>query len=157
VQKFVQKSSACHAVGLGVMQKNMNIVEQLTEQQIVQLHELYSHEWWSNSRTLTQTKRCVAGSQIIIGITEMSGNLIGFTRVLTDYTFKALMFDVIIHQDYRNENLGSKLINLVKIHPELKNVVHFELYCLPELFEFYKKHGFTNDVGGMQLMRYINT
>jgi len=132
----------------------MNIVEQLTEKQIVQLHELYSHEWWSNARTLEQTKSCVAGSQIIIGITEMSGDLIGFTRVLTDYTFKALMFDVIIHQDHRNENLGNKLINLVKAHPELRNVVHFELYCLPELFEFYKKHGFTSEVGGMQLMRY---
>ena len=134
----------------------MNIVEQLTEQQIIQLHELYSHEWWSDSRTLEQTKSCVAGSQIIIGITEISGDLIGFTRVLTDYTFKALMFDVIIHQDHRNENLGSKLINLVKTHPDLKNVVHFELYCLPELFVFYKKHGFTTEVGGMQLMRYSN-
>ena len=134
----------------------MNIVEQLTEQQIIQLHELYQHEWWSGSRTLEETKRCVAGSQITIGITDVSGDLIGFTRVLTDYTFKALMFDVIIHQDHRGENLGSKLINLVKAHPDLKHVVNFELYCLPELFEFYKKHGFTNDVSGMQLMRYTN-
>ena len=61
----------------------MNIVERLTEQQIIQLHELYSHEWWSDSKTLEQTKSCVAGSQIIIGIL---GNLIGFTRVLTETT-----------------------------------------------------------------------
>jgi len=134
----------------------MSIVEGLTEQQLVQLHELYSHEWWSDSRTLEQTKNCVAGSQLIIGITDISGNLIGFTRVLTDYTFKALMFDVIIHPDHRSKNLGGQLINLVKTHPKLANIAHFELYCLPELYEFYVKQGFSNDVGGMRLMRYTN-
>jgi len=86
----------------------------------------------------------------------MSDNLIGFTRVLTDFTFKALIFDVIVHLDHRKEKLGDKLINLVKTHSKLRQVKHFELYCLPELFEFYKKHGFEKNMGDIQLMRFQN-
>ena len=136
---------------------NMKIIDRLTEAQISQLHALYGGEWWCESRTLEQTKRCVDGSQIIIGVTDASDKLIGFTRVLTDFTFKALIFDVIVHQDHRSERLGSKLINLVKTHSKLKHVKHFELYCLPELFEFYRQHGFDTNIGNMQLMRCENT
>ena len=134
----------------------MNIVDHLTEEQIEQLHGLYKNEWWCESRTLEETRSCVDGSQIIIGLTGISGDLIGFTRVLTDFTFKALIFDVIVHPDHRAEKLGGKLINLVKTHSKLKKVKHFELYCLPELFEFYKKHGFDKNVGEIKLMRFQN-
>ena len=131
-------------------------IEQLTEDQIIQLHELYLHEWWSDSRTLNETKSCVEGSQIIIGLTDSEENLIGFIRVLTDYIFKALLFDVIVHKKHRNEGIGNKLINLVKSHQKLQKVKHFELYCVPELFEFYKKYGFSQEVGPIQLMRLKN-
>jgi predicted GNAT family N-acyltransferase len=134
----------------------MNIIYHLTEEHISQLHKLYGNEWWCRSRTLAQTKSGVAGSQITIGITDELGNLIGFTRVLTDFTFKAFIFDVIVHPDHRKESLGSKLISLAKTHSKLKQVKHFELYCLPELFDFYKKHGFDTNVGNMQLMRFEN-
>ena len=135
----------------------MNIVDHLTEKQINQLHGLYGNEWWCESRTLEETGRCVNGSQIIIGLIDRSGNLIGFTRVLTDFTIKALIFDVIVHPSHRKDKLGSKLIDLVKLHSKLRHVKHFELYCLPELFEFYKKHGFDKNVGDIKLMRFQNT
>jgi hypothetical protein len=38
-------------------------------------------------------------------------------------------------------------------HPDLREVKHFELYCLPELRPFYEKWGFEADVGGIDLMR----
>jgi len=134
----------------------MNVVNQLTEEQIKQLHALYAGEWWCKDRTLEQARRCVNGSQLIIGLTDDAGTLCAFTRVLTDFTFKALIFDVIVHRDYRKENLGIKLIDLVKTHSKLSQVKHFELYCLPELFAFYERHGFSEDVGGMRLMRFEN-
>ncbi|WP_016957623.1 GNAT family N-acetyltransferase [Catenovulum agarivorans] len=131
----------------------MEIIYQLNTHQISQLHVLYQSEWWTKGRTLEQTKQCVAGSQIIVGLVDSSGNLQGFTRVLTDYIFKALIFDVIVAQPHRGKGVGELLMNAIKQHPALSHVNSFELYCLPEMFEFYQKHGFSADVGDIQLMR----
>ncbi len=38
-------------------------------------------------------------------------------------------------------------------HPRMKDVLHFELYCRPELVSFYERWGFTNQLGELQFMR----
>ena len=134
----------------------MNIVYQLEPQHIQQLHVLYQQEWWTNKRTLTESKQCVEGSQICIGLLDENSNLQGFARVLTDYVFKALIFDVIVSNNFRKKGLGDELVGLIKKHPKLSQVQSFELYCLPELQPFYEKYGFTTDVGDINLMRCMN-
>ena len=131
----------------------MNVIYKLQLHHIAELCELYKNEWWTNTRTLEETQQCVAGSQVCIGLTDENDSLQGFARVLTDFTFKALIFDVIISENSRKRGLGDKLINLIKDHPQLSTVKSLELYCLPELQAFYKSHGFTTDVGGINLMR----
>ena len=134
----------------------MEVVEEFTENQICQIHALYQREWWTKERTLEQTRSCISGSQVTIGVLDSSGNVIGFTRVLTDFTFKAMIFDVIVEEQSRGSGIGERLIDLVKVHKKLRGVMHFELYALPELVPFYKKHGFTTEVGGIVLMRCPN-
>lgn len=131
----------------------MEVIYQLSETHIKQLHELYESSWWTKDRSLEATKECVNGSQLCIGIVDPNNQLIGFARVITDYIFKALIFDVIVHATHQGKGLGNKLISLVKAHERLKKVKHFELYCLPEMESFYAKHGFSSEVGGIQLMR----
>jgi len=80
--------------------------------------------------------------------------LIGFSRVLTDFTFKALIFDIIIAKEHRKKGLGNRLIESIKNHESLKRVKHFELYCLPDMFSLYEVHGFSGDLGEIKLMRY---
>jgi N-acetylglutamate synthase-like GNAT family acetyltransferase len=134
----------------------VKITHQLDAKHIEQLHLLYQSESWAKGRTLTETKSCVSNSSICIAMIEKEGNLVGFTRVLTDYVFKALIFDVIVHEKYRGDGLGNTLIAAIKNHPKLTSVKHFELYCLEELDHFYQKHGFTTNVSNMRLMRYIS-
>lgn len=131
----------------------MNIIETFTSRQIKDLHTLYQKEWWTKDRTLTETELCVKGSQLSIGVIDNENNLIGFARVLTDFTIKALIFDIIVSENYRNKNLGSTLIYAIKTHPTLNRIKHFELYCLPDMFLFYEQHGFSADVGDIKLMR----
>ncbi len=135
---------------------HMNVILELSEKHIEQLHALYQAEWWTRGRSLEDTKQCVSGSQICIGITSGHDDLIGFVRVLTDFTFKALIFDVIVTQVERGKGLGNKLLSLVKNNERLKSVRHFELYCLPEMLSFYEKHGFSTNVGEVKLMRLTN-
>ncbi len=133
----------------------MEIIYKLSENHIKDLHDLYKNEWWTNKRTITQTKNCVEGSQVCIGLVE-NNELVGFVRVITDFTFKALIFDLIIKKEYRRKNLGQKLMYLVKSHEKLKDIVHFELYCLPELKIFYEQFNFSEDIGGIELIRCNN-
>ena len=131
----------------------MNAVDTLNPDQVAQLHSLYRQEWWTKDRTLEETQACVDGSQLCIGLINANDELIGFARVLTDYTFKALIFDLIVRKDHRKTGLGDKLITLITSHTRLQAVKHFELYCLPEMHDFYARHQFTNNLGGIQLMR----
>lgn len=130
----------------------MDVIYELTESHIQDLHNLYKNEWWTNQRTLQQTTQCVEGSQICIGLLDHN-TLIGFVRVITDYTFKALILDLIINNEYRAQDLGAKLMQLVKDHKKLKQVTHFELYCLPELIDYYKQFDFSEEIGGIKLLR----
>jgi GNAT superfamily N-acetyltransferase len=131
----------------------MKIISTLSEHHITQLHALYQREWWTKGRSLDATRRGVLGSQVVVGMVDGRDELLAFVRVLTDFTFKALMFDVIVAEHARNQGLGMKLMELVTGHDALQGVRHFELYCLPELVDFYVPHGFSTDIGDIRLMR----
>ena len=117
---------------------------------------MYKEVWWGKERSFEDTIKCVQGSQICIGILDNNDKLVGFTRVISDFIYKAIIFDVIVSTTYRGNGLGKDLMDLVKQHTELKKVKHFELYCLPEMEAFYSSFGFSTEVGGIKLMRCSN-
>ncbi len=134
-----------------------DVVYSFSESQLRDLHALYQDEWWTKGRTLEETRRCVEGSQVCLGLADTAGKLIGFSRVLTDFTFKALIFDLIDAPAHREAGLGDRLVSLVTGHEKLRAVKSFELYCLPELVPYYERHGFSDKVGGIRLMRRTET
>jgi len=78
---------------------------------------------------------------------------VAFARVLTDRAFKALILDVIVAEDLRGEGLGRALVERIICHPDLEQVRHLKLYCLPDLVPFYERWGFSTDVSGAVLLR----
>ncbi|MDH4128732.1 MAG: GNAT family N-acetyltransferase [Spirochaetota bacterium] len=135
----------------------MEVIQTFNDSQIKELHSLFQKEWWTKGRTIEEIESCLKGSQICIGLIDKKGSLKGFARILTDYIFKAIIFDLIVSNEFRGSGFGSMLISLIKNHPKLQKVKHFELYCLPEMISFYKKYGFSTDIGGINLMRYVKT
>jgi predicted GNAT family N-acyltransferase len=85
------------------------------------------------------------GCNSIVLVERTSSTLVGYARVITDYVFKALIFDVTVDEAYWGNGLGRRLLDALVDHPELRRVKHLELYCLPEMVPFYKKWGFSND------------
>jgi ribosomal protein S18 acetylase RimI-like enzyme len=132
------------------------LVSELTGEQIDQLVALYRNEFWCSQRTRSDVERMLHHTDILVGAVDEADNLIGFVRVLTDYAYKAAIFDLIVRPDWRGRDLGRRLMDAVISHPELRNVEHFDLNCLPEMFGFYEKWGFTSDIGGLGFMRRFN-
>lgn len=131
---------------------NYQIADHLTENQIVELVDLYKNEFWSKKRTYQDVVKMLAASDIIIALVDESKQLIGFTRILTDFVYRATVYDVIIKPTHRQMGLGAKLLDTVINHPQLQEVEQIALYCLPEMIPFYQRWGFTNEVGEIQLM-----
>jgi predicted GNAT family N-acyltransferase len=129
------------------------IVETLTESQVSDLMDLYKNEFWSDKRTRQDVVKMLASTDVIIGLVDECDRLIGITRVLTDFVYRAMIFDVIIKPTHRKMGLGAKLMDAVLNHPKLQTVENFALNCLPHMVPFYKRWGFSDDVGEMKFLR----
>jgi GNAT superfamily N-acetyltransferase len=133
---------------------NLEDVENLTDRHIAQLWALYRAEWWSAERTLEETRAIVAGSAINFGMVDtVRDELVGYSRVITDYTRKASIYDVIVAPSHRGLGLGERQMNHILHHPALARVAHFELCCKPDLVPFYERWNFSDDLGDIRLMR----
>jgi predicted GNAT family N-acyltransferase len=107
-----------------------------------ELYEFYRREWWTEGRNFDDVVRMLEHSDLTIGCCSNDGRLVGFARVLTDFTFKALIFDVIVHGNFRERGIGQAIIDRIIGHELLTKVSNFELYCPERLFPFYGKLGF---------------
>ncbi len=120
-------------------------VAQLTNDQILQLHALYQHEWWSAGRSVEDVRRMLRETDLLIGLVESeTGRLVGFCRVLSDFVYHATLYDVIVAADDRGRGLGRRLMDAVVAHPRLQDVKALWLCCRPELARFYERWGFAD-------------
>jgi predicted GNAT family N-acyltransferase len=118
------------------------------------LLRLYANEWWTNQRTRSDVERMLSATDLLFAVVDASSeSLIAFARVLTDRTYVALVLDVIVAPEHRDRGLGGLLIERICSDPVLKDVASIELVCQPELLPFYRRWGFTEDVGRSRLMR----
>ena len=131
---------------------NYQVVNQLDETQISELVELYKNEFRSHKRTEEGVVKMLAASDIIIALVNEEKELIAFCRILTDFVYRGVLYDVIVKPSYRKIGFGAKLLDEVVNHPQLKEVENIALFCLPEMIPFYQRWGFSNDVVKLELM-----
>ena len=119
-----------------------------------ELVALFQSAWWTAARTPEAVARMLRGSDVVVGLVdEASDRLVGFARVVTDSTFLAVVLDVIVTPDFRGTGLGARLMDELLARPELAEVDSIELVCQPELVDFYRRWGFSDEVGRSLLMR----
>ena len=106
------------------------------------LTSLFQQAQWSQGRTLNDTAFMLAHSDLVISAWQDT-SLIGFGRVLTDYVFRASIWDVIIDQAYQGQDIGTQLMRHILDHPSLKNVELFWL-CTRDKQAFYATLGFSD-------------
>lgn len=106
------------------------------------LYQIYKNEWWTEGRSHADVIRAFENSDIFISCLTSDGELIAFARILTDFTFKAIIFDLIVDANSRGQNIGEQLLSKIISHDQLKSVQSFELYCPDHIAPFYEKFGF---------------
>lgn len=129
------------------------IVETLTESQVSDLMDLYKNEFWCDKRTREDVVKMLAATDVIIGFVDEGDRLIAFTRIITDFVYRATVFDVIVNPTHRKMGLGVKLMDAVVNHPKLQAVETLGLHCLPKMIPFYERWEFTDDVEDIKFMR----
>lgn len=67
-------------------------------------------------------------------------NLIGFARAISDGKFRAYIEDVVIHNEFQNTGIGTKLVS--KLLDELTHIDVISLFCSEDLISFYEKNNF---------------
>jgi len=132
-------------------------LDDVGEERLEELLALYQAAWWARDRHPDDVRRMLRHTDVKLGFVEReTGRLVAFCRVLTDYVYKAFLFDVIVAPEQQGTGLGRALVDAVLEHPDLRGVQMVELYCNEEMVPFYERWGFTQDLGGTRLMRRRN-
>lgn len=98
--------------------------------------------FWSTNIPIEYVDRFIKFS-LCFGIYLNSDNkLVGFGRVISDYTTYAYICDTIIDPVHRQRGLGSQLIKEMMAHPELQGLKTWALRTTEEARKIYLKNGF---------------
>jgi ribosomal protein S18 acetylase RimI-like enzyme len=113
-----------------------------------QLLRLYAQAPWAMARTPQDTREMLAQTDLTLSAWD-GDRLVGFGRVLTDFVFRASIWDVIVDEAYQGQDIGTEIMQRILHHPSLKRVELFWL-CTRDKQAFYEKLGFSaNEQTGM--------
>ena len=86
-----------------------------------QLIHLYRQAPWAKHRALEQAQAMLAKTDVVISAWDGT-RLVGFGRVLTDYVFRASIWDVIVDREYQKRKIGTEIVRRILDHPPLQHV-----------------------------------
>lgn len=105
------------------------------------LAELYGdYEWWAD-RDEAGVREALDSTDLALGL-AVDGRLVAAARVLTDFTYYATVYDVIVAADRRGEGLGETLLVELVERPELQSLPGLALQCRRGLVPYYESVGF---------------
>ncbi len=112
-----------------------------TPSQLGQLCALFElAAFWAKHRRPEEMAQAIAHSNPVV--TAWDGErLIGFTRATSDGVFRATIWDVVIHPDYRGAGLGRRLVETLIAHPHMNRVERTYLMTTQQQ-RFYERIGF---------------
>ena len=102
---------------------------------------LFEQASWARGRTVAETTPMVLHTDLFITAWE-DRRLIGCGRVLTDYVYRASIWDVIVDSAYQGRDVGTEIIHRILNHPALQRVELFWL-CTRDKETFYETLGFS--------------
>jgi len=106
-----------------------------------QLLRLFNQAPWAKNRTLNDARDMLRRTDVALCAWD-GDHLVGFGRVLTDFVYRATIWDVIVDKAYQKQGIGTEIVRRILNHPRLKHVELFWL-CTRQP-SFYEKLGFSS-------------
>ncbi|THJ21265.1 MAG: GNAT family N-acetyltransferase [Nitrospira sp. CG24D] len=106
-----------------------------------QLLTLFQQAPWAKGRTLNDARDMLRHTDVALCAWD-GDHLVGFGRVLTDFVYRATIWDVIVDEAYQKQGIGAEIVQRILQHPRLKKVELFWL-CTRRP-GFYEKLGFSS-------------
>ncbi len=103
---------------------------------------LFDQADWARGRALEDIQRMLTETDVIVSAWDGT-QLVGFARVLTDYVYRASIWDVIVDVSYQDRDIGKGLIQRILRHISLAQVELFWL-CTRRYQGFYTSLGFSD-------------
>jgi ribosomal protein S18 acetylase RimI-like enzyme len=118
-----------------------------------QLQSLFNaHAFWAKGRSIDDLQIMLEHSDPTISMWD-DRKLIGFARSTSDGIYRAMIWDVVIDENYRGLGLGRRLVDTLIHHPKLARVERVYLTTSHQQ-NFYERLGFVrNDTATMILDR----
>jgi GNAT superfamily N-acetyltransferase len=106
--------------------------------------------FWAQDRTLADLEIAIAHSLPVISVWDCE-HLIGFARATSDGIYRATIWDVVIHPDYRGTGLGRQLVQTLLAHPHMNRVERIYLMTTHQQ-RFYETIGFVSNSSSTMLL-----
>lgn len=121
--------------------RHIQFCDQKSQIDLKQLQKLFQlGAFWAQDRKIEDLAIAIANSDPTIAVWDKN-KLIGFARATSDGIYRATIWDVVIHPDYRGAGLGRKLVETVLSHPRLSRVERVYLMTSHQQ-SFYERIGF---------------
>jgi len=83
------------------------------------------------------------------------GKQVGFSRVITDFSEFASLWDVFIDEEHRSKGVGQALMKYIFEHPRLKGIFRWFLMT-EDAHGLYQKYGFKTEAYNPYVMMKVN-
>lgn len=93
---------------------------------------------WASHRSAEQIAESLRHSTCLVLTRE--GLTIGFVRAITDHSVNSYICDFIIADEFRGQNLGTWMLEILMAHPDLARTN--QLLITENAQPFYEPHGF---------------
>ena len=122
---------------------DIQVRTEVEDDEISEIRDLYgTYSSWAD-HSEEDVRRAVNNSDEVVGLYDKDEErFVASARILTDYTYYAVVYDVVVHCTYRRQGLGKRLMEAVTNYSPLEPVAQVTLVSRDGLTEFYEECGF---------------
>ncbi len=101
---------------------------------------LNNHAFWAKNRSKKQLKKMIAHSSVVITLWSAK-RLVGFGRATSDKIYRAVLWDVVVADDFQGLGLGRMVVEALLKAQAIKDVEKVYLMTTNS-YDFYQQMGF---------------